>query len=31
MELLAGGGLFAEAAGDAEEKSPKSFPKLLLA
>lgn len=31
IELLAGGGLLADAAGDAEEKSPKSFPKLLLA
>lgn len=31
IELLAGGGLLADAGGDAEEKSPKSFPKLLLA
>jgi hypothetical protein len=31
MELLAAGVLLVVAAGDAEEKSPKSFPKLLLA
>lgn len=30
MELLAAGGLLAEVTGDADEKSPKSAPKLSL-
>jgi hypothetical protein len=30
MELLAGAGLFVDVTGEADEKSPKSLPKLLF-